>query len=409
LDLKSKSIKIFDNEWDTGKLEDVCELITDGSHFSPKEDSQGTMIIATVKDMLYDEFNFERCKKISKKSFEELVRTGCSPQNQDILVSKDGANCLDIIFVYDSSKKIVLLSSIAILRIKNNHNPWFFRYYLLYSKTQEIMKNGFVSGSAIPRVILKNFKNVPIVIPPIETQDQIANTFQTLDQKIKNLQNQNRTLEQMAQAIFKSWFVDFDGVTEFEDSELGKIPKGWEIKKLIDKILVTYGFPFKSKLFNLKQGTPVIRIRNLDHSFSDTLTTEVCEKKYHIFSGDILLGMDGEFNTSAWLGEESLLNQRVCKLSTKNKTISNLLIMFLVKQKFKEYEQKISGTTVIHLSKQDVEELKIIFPSNEFLKKYNNLSELILQKLIKNKKSIFSLTKTRDILLPKLMSGEIRV
>ena len=77
--MKSKQISEISAEWTTGKLNDVCELITDGTHFSPKEDPQGTMIIATVKDMTYGEFDFKNCKKISKKSFDELVKNGCSP------------------------------------------------------------------------------------------------------------------------------------------------------------------------------------------------------------------------------------------------------------------------------------------------------------------------------------------
>ena len=75
----------------------------------------GTKIIATVKDMKYNKFSFEDCKKISDKDFELLVKTGCTPQKGDIIISKDGANCLDLIFVYNQDKKIVLLSSIAIL------------------------------------------------------------------------------------------------------------------------------------------------------------------------------------------------------------------------------------------------------------------------------------------------------
>ena len=293
---------------------------------------------------------------------------------------------------------------------KENQTLDQFVYYLM--RTPEFREEAIRSmtgTSGRQRVQESVFDDFEITLPSLAIQGKISSMLGEFDEKIDNLQNQNKILEQTAQAIFKSWFIDFDGRTEFEDSELGQIPKGWEVKKLIDKISVTYGFPFKSELFNSEKGAPVIRIRNLDDNFSNTLTTEACDKKFHIFSGDILTGMDGEFNTSVWLGEESLLNQRVCKLFSKNKTLSNLLILFLVKQKFKEYEEKILGTTVIHLSKPDVEELKIIFPSDEILKKYNEFSEPFLQKLIKNKKSIFLLTKTRDALLPKLMSGEIRV
>jgi len=402
LDLKSKLQMLF--------FEQVFEVPLKNGLFRPTKTRGSGIKMVNMKEI----FEHKRIKKISmelvpmSKSEKELYLL----KNHDLLFARqslvyEGAGKCCIID--NTDEELTFESHLIRARInKNKANPWYL-FYFFDSKQGKMLMDTIKEETAATGIRGKDLAKLQLSLPGISSQQIISNILWTLDTKANNLQTQNKILEQTAYAIFKSWFVDFDGQTEFEDSELGHIPKGWKVKKLIDEISVTYGFPFKSELFNSEKGVPIIRIRNIDDNFSDTLTTEVCNKKFNIFSGDIITGMDGEFNTSVWLGEESLLNQRVCKLFSKNKILSNLLILFLVKQKFKEYEEKILGTTVIHLSKPDIEELKIIFPSDQILKKYNEFSESILQKLIKNQKSIFLLRKIHDSLLPKLMSGDIRV
>ena len=120
---KETEIGYLPNDWDVLKLDEICTLITDGSHFSPKE-IPSQYFMASVKDMRYNYFDFEDCKTISEKDFQLLIQGNCSPIRGDILISKDGANCLDLIFVYNQPEKIVLLSSIAIARLKEKHDPY---------------------------------------------------------------------------------------------------------------------------------------------------------------------------------------------------------------------------------------------------------------------------------------------
>ncbi len=289
-------------------------------------------------------------------------------------------------------------SHIIRIRIDKNKADPVYIFYFFNSLTGKLLMDTIKEETAATGIRASDLAKLELSLPDLSTQKIIGTTLWELNKKIRNLKNQNKILEDFAQNLFASWFND--SIIETE---------GLEYKKLIDEISVTYGYPFKSELFNSEKGLPIIRIRNLKHNFSNTFTTETCDKKYHIFSGDILIGMDGEFDTSIWLGDESLLNQRVCKLYPKNKNLSNLMILFLVKQKIKEYEEKNVGTTVNHLSKPDIEELDIVFPTDKILKKYKPISETLQKKLIKNQELIFSLTKTCNALLLKLMSGEIRL
>lgn len=199
---KESEIGRIPQSWIMGTLGDVSQFITDGGHLSPKF-VKSNYYMASVKYMRYNYFDFSDCKTISKEDFEALEKGKCSPDYGDILLSKDGANCLDIIFVYKQNIKIVLLSSIAIARLKKGYNPDFYRYYLLSPNIQDIMRNNYISGSAIPRVILKDFKNVPVPILPEIEQTSIASILSSLDDKIDLLQRQNATLEKMAETLFR--------------------------------------------------------------------------------------------------------------------------------------------------------------------------------------------------------------
>ena len=113
--------------------------------------------------------------------------------------------------MYNQEEKIVLLSSIAIVRLLPKYIPEFIRYFLLSPDCQYTMRNNYVSGSAIPRVVLKDFKKVPVLVPSLEEQKSIASILSSLDDKIDLLHRQNKTLEAMAETLFRQWFVEESG------------------------------------------------------------------------------------------------------------------------------------------------------------------------------------------------------
>lgn len=143
-------------------LIDLCELVTDGSHHSPPSQEEG-YYMASVKDMGNYDFNFSDCRKISYEDYNNLVKTGCSPINDDILIAKDGSP-LSNIFIYKENHPIVLLSSIAIIRVDiKKIFPKFLKYYLENPSIKKYIQTTYTSGSVIPRIILKDFKKFPII------------------------------------------------------------------------------------------------------------------------------------------------------------------------------------------------------------------------------------------------------
>lgn len=195
--------------WEIKALMEVCQHITDGSHFSPPSSSQGEFPYITVKDINNDIIDFENCKFIDKESYETLLKSGCKPNNGDLLFSKDGT--VGKVSLVDFDKDFVVLSSLAIVRPKKNVvYPAFLKYIL---KSPDFLQDaiGLKTGVAIRRIILKNLKQIDICYPKsIEEQQRIVATldeaFEAIDQAKanteKNLQNAKDLFQSELNSIF---------------------------------------------------------------------------------------------------------------------------------------------------------------------------------------------------------------
>jgi type I restriction enzyme S subunit len=387
------------NNWQIGTLGDICELLTDGAHSSPKP-IFSDFLMASVKDMRYNKFDFSECKRVSKEDFDFLEKNNCSPKYGDILLSKDGANCLDIIFVYKQAEKIVLLSSIAIARLKPGFDPDFYRYFLLAPNTQFLMRNNFVSGSAIPRVILKDFRRVPVPITSYSEQKAIAYILSSLDDKIDLLHRQNATLEAMAETLFRQWFVE-EAKEEWETKPLSSIAdflNGLACQK----------FPPKNEVDKL----PVLKIKELGSGSisenSDWASTDV-KSEYLVRNGDVIFAWSASLMVKIWNGGNCILNQHLFKVTSAN--FPRWYYYLWCKHHLAEFLSIAAShaTTMGHIKRTDLNEAMVLVPSDEEIDTMTKSIEPILEKLITNNKQIRSLTMLRDTLLPKLMSGEVKI
>jgi type I restriction enzyme, S subunit len=298
-----------------------------------------------------------------------------------------------------------------------------FLYYFLLTQTNNLKNNAF--GSVAGYITRKRFEELKIICPPINEQKFIVKVLSDLDAKIQNLQNQNRVLEQMAQAIFQSWFVDFDGVTEWDDSELGKIPKGWQVGTFLDVIAeLESGRRPKGGINSSDTEIPSIGAENIIGlgKYNYLKTKFVSSDFFNVMKdgkikeNDVLLYKDG-----ASLGRSSLfrngfpfqkccINEHVFILRPSEK-ISSSFLFFWIDQDFMKQEiiNLNSNSAQPGINKPGVLSLPILIPEININKKFRILIEPLLTKFFKNILNCNQLTKTRDTLLPKLMSGEIRV
>lgn len=173
------------SEWRTSTISKVCSLVTDGSHFSPPSVEHGEYMVS-VKDFTNYGFNFSSCRKISREDYENLKRSGCVPENDDILIGKDGARYFEDIVIYRQKERPALLSSIAILRCDESEMlPEFLFYILKAPNFKQDVRDNYSSGSAIPRIILKDFKRMLVSYPSIEQQKKIVSCLTIIDHKIQ--------------------------------------------------------------------------------------------------------------------------------------------------------------------------------------------------------------------------------
>ncbi len=187
------------------------------------------------------------------------------------------------------------------------------------------------------------------------------------------------------------------------DSELGLIPEGWRVGKFYEICNIDYGYPFNSKLFSESEGFPLIRIRNLQNSSTETFTIEKIDKKYIVKAGDVLVGMDGDFIITRWMGEQALLNQRVCRLNPSNNGISGIMLESLAKPYIKFLQRTNYGTTVAHLGKEDWDRFKIPIATKQILSKFNFIIKPLEEKTINNYQVLKLCEKQKHLLIQNLI------
>lgn len=187
-------VKIVDGVpegWETLELQDVCEKITDGAHHSPKDFENG-LPMASVKDMHSWGINLNTCRKIAPEDFTKLENADCRPKKGDVLIAKDGSY-LKHVFVAEDNAEYVLLSSIAILRPNDRIKPNQLAMFLSLPQTKKSLE-GYVSGAALPRIILKEFRKFSFLCPPIQLQQAWADSYDCIFEQCRLLIRKNEKL-----------------------------------------------------------------------------------------------------------------------------------------------------------------------------------------------------------------------
>lgn len=408
------------SEWKEYMLKDLCDKITDGSHSSPKAQNIGYPMFS-VKDMEEYGFCYKDCKRISEDDFGKMKSSGCVPEKDDILIAKDGSY-LKQIFICRENKEEAILSSIAIFRPnKNIVEPKFLMYLLKSPLVFNYIKTNCVSGSAIPRIVLKSFKDVKMSIPDsIEKQRSIASILSSLDDKIETNRKICANLEAQAQALFKHWFIDFapfkDG--KFVDSELGMIPEGWRVGKIQD---------LASKMAS--GGTPTSTNRDyyggniLWYSTKELTDNFLLESEKHItqvglenssaklFPKDTVLMAIYAAPTVGRLGiltQEASFNQAAVGIVAKEEVGYEYIYSLLLFER-KNLNNLACGAAQQNLNVGIVKNYKCVIPTRQGLATFREQIIGIFLQIKKLQQESSRLSSLRDTLLPKLMSGQIKV
>jgi type I restriction enzyme S subunit len=485
------------SEWKKATLQDVCSVITDGAHNSPKE-VVGGYPMASVKDMTRHGIDLSDVKRISLDDFERLKKQGCMPLPGDVLIAKDGNSALDTVCIHKHEEEIVLLSSIAILRPNQEVCSGFLRYYLDAPQIRRMLKEGFRSGSAIPRVVLKDFRRAPIVYPPLREQQAIACILGALDDKIELNRRRCRTLEAMARAIFQSWFVDFDpvhhnarqrnsssrrqhpssrrqqpssrrressGLAEnypstgvdgssadarvdgsnpdagvdgssadahvngsnpfrlspeiaalfpdrFEDSPLGPIPAGWRVGTLGE---VADNPRRGINADEIKPGTPYIALEHMPRrsiALADWTTADAIESnKFEFHQGEILFGkLRPYFHKVGIAPVDGVCSTDILVIVPRQPEWFGFCAGHFSSDAIIQHADRAStGTKMPRTNWNDLARFEVVIPRREVAELFSKQFKPMIDRLHQGIQESRTLAALRDALLPKLISGELRV
>ena len=391
------------------KIEDVTELVTKGTTPTTLGRAFTEEGVAFIKVEAIDESGAvipEKLVFIDSETDTLLKRSQL--RGSDVLFSIAGVIGRTML-VKEEDLPANTNQALAILRPKSDLVDPRFLYYTVRSKPFIDHSLGRVVQTAQANVSLGALRESPILLPPLDEQRRIAAALSSYDDLIENNRKRIKLLERAARLLYTEWFVRgrFPGHQGVKVKD--GVPEGWEKKGLHEVAQVSFGFPFASNLFNEDElGIPVIRIRDIPVGYSKTYTTEEPSPDYFVEDGDVLIGMDGDFHMRQWSGGTSWLNQRVTRLRGKD-GISNALIRQVIDAPIKFLNNTITGTTVRHLSAKHLKEMKVLMPTGPLLKEASERFDDMGRMIIILERSIAVLTRARDLLLPRLMSGKVKV
>ena len=388
------------NYWQEVKLGDICEY------------SRNRISISEVNLCNYvstENLLKERAGKTIANSIPEQANLceynkGCTlisnirPYFKKIWFANTRGGCSNDVLVYKPNNGI--------------NDKWL--YYLLSQDSFFDFVMSGTKGTKMPRGDKSQIMKFPVALPPLDEQRKIAGILSALDDKIELNNKINRNLEAQAQAIFKSWFIDFEPFknSKFIDSELGRIPEGWKVKELgkvskniREKVASRTNIPVLSAV---KEGHLILS----EEYFSKQVYSKSLSKYILVKENDYAYN-------PARVNIGSLGRNTICSLGCVSPVYvvfeidDNYLAFFDLYFKMKSFKNEVklraSGSVRQTLSYDDFSLIKVIYPPKSVSSKFNKLSAVLSEKIIRNKKESRSLAQLRDTLLPKLMSGEVNI
>ena len=381
------------NEWKTYRLSEIVELIGGGTpRTSNPEYWNGNIPWLSVAD-----FNTGRKyvslteKTISEKGLNESSTKLLKPG--DIIISARGT--VGVVAVLD--KSMAFNQSCYGVRANISLSTNDYIYYLLKDTIPGFLQ--IAHGGVFDTITRDTFYEIDVSLPPLPEQRAIASILSSLDDKIDLLHRQNATLEKMAETLFRQWFVE-EAKEEWEPKPLSSIAYFFNG-------LACQKYPPKNDLEKL----PVIKIKELSSGItenSDWATTDV-KPEYIVKNGDVIFAWSASLMVKIWDGQDCILNQHLFKVTSEN--YPKWFYFLWCKHHLDEFIAKAAShaTTMGHIKRGDLDDALVLIPSTKELEEMTFETEPLIEKIISNNRQLRLLVNLRDTLLPKLMSGEVRV
>lgn len=384
--------------WETVRADEFCSFVTDGTHDSPKPQSQGRKLI-TSKHLKGDYIDFDSANWISEGDYQKIIARSAVEQ-WDILFSMIGT----IGTIYLEKNPIVeyACKNMGVFKFAGNAENAFWMYYYLKSPQAKGYIQSHLRGSTQAYVPLGSLREMPVSIPDRETRNRIVSLLKPLDEKIATNRAINDNLYAQAKAIFDNHFINIDA-----------IPAGWRKGNLLDIANYLNGLAMqKFRPQGNEIGLPVLKIKELRQGSCDD-SSELCslsiKPEYIIHDGDIVFSWSGSLLVDIWCGGTCGLNQHLFKVTSDvyDKWFYYLWTAHHLARFIAIAADK--ATTMGHIKREELAKAEVLIPCEEDYTSFNSIMQPIFELMISNRIESRKLAAFRDELLPKLMSGEIDV
>lgn len=394
--------------WKIDSAESYCLKVTDGTHDSPKKSSEGKLLI-TSKNIKYGQLDFSSAYLISINDFEEVNKRS-KVDKWDVLLSMIGT-VGEVCLI--SRQPDFAIKNVGLFKCGNEIDAKWLYYFLRSNIGQNYLLTR-LNGTTQKYITLGELRKFPIIVPLNQNlKNSIVSILTSFDDKIELLQAQNKTLEELAQTIFKEWFGKYKVGDE--------LPEGWREGKLGDEFDITIGRTpprIEQEWFSdTPTGKKWISIKDMGNSgvfifnTSEYLTDEAISKFNIpiIPENTTLLSFKMTVGKLAITTEEMLSNEAIAHLKIKRDSYLTSEYIYLYLQNLDFNSLGSTSSIVTAINSTIIKKLDFVIPQENILKDFQEIIHPIFDKIKTNTEQIQTLTKTRDELLPKLMSGEIRV
>lgn len=420
---KETEIGLIPEEWKILTIEEATESIIDYRGKTPKKTNSGIPLITAkiVKNgriLEPDEF-------ISPEDYNNWMRRGL-PKPGDVVITTEAP--MGEVAQLDG-RKVALAQRLITLRGKRGilHNN--FLRFVLQSPTVEQELKKRESGTTVTGIKQKELRKALLPIPTYDEQIKISEILINLDDKIELNHRMNNTLEQIAHTLFKRWFIDFEFPDEngspyrsssgrTVDSELGEIPEGWKIGSILDYAdLLSGGTPKTSVSEYWDGGIPWVSAKDVTSSHGTfILTTEktITQKGIEKSNAKLLpkyttvITARGTVGNVCILSEEMAINQTNYGLKIKY-DYGDFFLFFIVLNLIQDMKRNAYGTVFDTITTKTFKQIQIALPPMRLIESFENIINNLMHKVLFYLEESQNLSSIRDSLLPKLMSGKIRV
>ena len=423
--------------WREVVLGDVCH-ITDGAHSKVDRQDEGRLYL-TSKNIKKGNLDLSKVDYINEADFERLFpeksKSGRRPKKGDLLIGIIGT--FGNAYMYKSTDNFGMSSSVGLIRPDSTELDSLFLYYVIISRRFFKIIESYKSGSVQGYTNIPTLKTIPFNLPPLPTQKAIAKILGDLDAKIELNRKMNESLEAMAQAVFQSWFVDFDAVLDNfltkNGANVAALPESLRKKGSLRLAVTKKNTPEINELFPDSFVFNEVLEKWIPEGWGDVKLNEIAEVKYGkdhkklpagkfpcYGSGGVMRYVD-----STLYEDHSVLIPRKGTLSnlmyirnpfwsvdtmfyTTFKEASHVKFLYYNLRRLNLSEMNV-GSAVPSMTTVVLNDLKFVFPSKKNIKRFDIELEDLYLKIESNKSQTQALTKLRDTLLPQLISGKLSV